>query len=83
MRENKMKNSRRLDKIFSRKNTTYTLVAQYNQNSSMYEIPSSMDHTSEAQPIDQVSNIRTFLQSCVQLLKDPSSLKILQNLLER
>jgi hypothetical protein len=49
----------------------------------MYEMPSSMDHTSEAQPLEQVSNIKTFLQSCVKLLKDPSSFKILQNLLER
>jgi hypothetical protein len=48
----------------------------------MYEMPSSMDHTSEAQPLEKVSNIKTFLQSCVKLLKDPSSVKILQNMLE-
>jgi hypothetical protein len=49
----------------------------------MYEMPSSMDHTSEAQPLEQVINIRTFLQSCVKLLNDPSSVKILKNILER
>jgi hypothetical protein len=49
----------------------------------MYEVPSSMDQTSEAQPLEKVSNTKTFLQSYVNLLKDPSSVKILQNLLER
>jgi hypothetical protein len=49
----------------------------------MYEMPSSMDHISEAQSLEQVSNIKTFLQYCVKLLKDPSSVKILQNILER
>jgi hypothetical protein len=44
---------------------------------------SLMDLTNEVHPGDQVSNIRTFLQSCVQLFKDPSSVRILQNLLDR
>jgi hypothetical protein len=48
----------------------------------MYKIPSSMDHTSEAQLLEKVSNTKTFIQSCVNLLKDPSSIKILQNILE-
>jgi hypothetical protein len=48
----------------------------------MYEIPFSMDHTSEAQLLEKVSNIKTFMQSCVKLLKDPSPIKSLQNLLE-
>jgi hypothetical protein len=47
-----------------------------------YDIPSSMDHTSEAQPLEQVSPINTFLQSRVKLLNDPSSVKVLQNMLE-
>jgi hypothetical protein len=49
----------------------------------MYEIPSSMDHTSKGQPLEQVSTIKNFLQSCVKLLNDPSSVEVLQNLLER
>jgi len=42
-----------------------------------------MDHTNKEQPLEQVSTIKTFLQSCVKLLNDPSSIKVLQNLLER
>jgi hypothetical protein len=56
---------------------------QQTQNPPMYEIPSSMDHTSKGQPLEKVSTIKTFLQSCVKLLNDPSSVKVLQNLLER
>jgi hypothetical protein len=49
----------------------------------MYEMPSSMYHTSEAQPLEQVTNIKKFLQSRVRLLNEPTSVKLLQNLLER
>jgi hypothetical protein len=49
----------------------------------MYEIPSSMDHTNEAQPLEKVSTIKMFLQSCVKLLNDPSFVKVLKNMLER
>ena len=49
----------------------------------MYEIPSSMDHTSKGQTLEQVSTIKQILQSCVKLLNDPSSVKVLQNMLER
>jgi hypothetical protein len=41
-----------------------------------------MDHTSETQPIEKVSNIKKILQSCLKSLKDPSPVKILQNLLQ-
>ena len=56
---------------------------QQTQNSPMYEMPSSMDHTNEGQPLEKVSTIKTFLQSYIKLLKDPSSVNILQNMLER
>jgi hypothetical protein len=46
-------------------------------------MPPSMDHTSKGQPLEKLSNLKTFLQSCVKLLNDPSSIKVLQNLLER
>jgi hypothetical protein len=45
-------------------------------------MPSSLDHTKEAQSLGQVSTIKAFLQSCVKLLNDPSSIKVLQNMLE-
>jgi hypothetical protein len=48
----------------------------------MYEMPSSLDHANEAQPLGQVSTINDFLQSCVKLLNEPSSIKVLQNMLE-
>jgi hypothetical protein len=48
----------------------------------MYEIPLSMDHTSEVPPIVQVSTIKNFLQSCVKLLNDQSFVKVLKNILE-
>jgi hypothetical protein len=56
---------------------------QQNQGPPIYEIPYSMDHNSKGQPLEKVSTIKTFLQSCVKLLNDPTSIKVLQNLLER
>jgi hypothetical protein len=49
----------------------------------MYEMSSTLDHTSEVHLVNQVSCIKTFLQSCIQLFKDPSSVIILHNLLYR
>jgi hypothetical protein len=46
-------------------------------------MPPSLDHTKETQPLGQVSTIKGFLKSCVKILNDPSSVKILQNMLER
>jgi hypothetical protein len=45
-------------------------------------MPSSLDHTNEAQPLGQVSTIKNFLQSYVKLLNDQSFVKVLQNMLE-
>jgi hypothetical protein len=45
-------------------------------------MPLVLDHTNEMQPMGQVSTIKVFLQSCVKVLNDPSSMKILQNILE-
>jgi hypothetical protein len=42
-----------------------------------------MDHTNKEKPLEQVSTIKTFLQSYVKLLNDPSFVKVLQNMLER
>jgi hypothetical protein len=60
-----------------------TSTTQYTQDVPTYEMPSSLDHTNEAQPIGQVSTIKDFLQSHVKLLNDPSFVKVLQNMLER
>jgi hypothetical protein len=49
----------------------------------MYKMPSSLDHTNEAQPFGQVSTIKDFPQSYVKLLIDPSFVKVLKNMLER
>jgi hypothetical protein len=46
-------------------------------------MPSLLDHTNEIKSMGQVSTIKGFLQSCVKVLNDPSSIKILQNILER
>jgi hypothetical protein len=48
-----------------------------------YEMSPSLDHTNGMQPKGQVSTIKGFLQSCVRVLSDPSSMKILQNILEK
>jgi hypothetical protein len=45
-------------------------------------MPQSLEYTKEMQPLGQVSTIKGFLQSCVKLLNDPSSIKVLQNMLE-
>ena len=55
---------------------------QHTQEVSAYKMPPSLDHTKETQPLGQVSTIKAFLQSCVKLLNDPSSVKVLQNMLE-
>jgi hypothetical protein len=41
-----------------------------------------MDHTNKEQPLEKVSTIKTFMQSSFNLLNDPSSIKVLQNMLD-
>ena len=48
-----------------------TSTAQHTQDVPTYEMPSSLDHTVEAQPLGQASTIKAFLQSYVKLLIDP------------
>jgi hypothetical protein len=68
---------------FLKLDTTSTLIAQGSKEVPEYKMPPSLDHTKEMQPLGQVSTIKGFLQSCVKILNDPSSLKIMQNILER
>jgi hypothetical protein len=46
-------------------------------------MPPLLDHANEMKSMGQVSTIKGFLQSCVKVLNDLSSVKILQNILER
>jgi hypothetical protein len=46
-------------------------------------MPPSLDHTKGMSLKGQVSTIEEFLQSCIKILSDPSSMKILQNILEK
>jgi hypothetical protein len=59
-----------------------TSTVKHTQKVPTYKMPPSLDHTNEAQPLRQVSTIKDFLQSCVKLINDPSSVKVLQNMLE-
>jgi hypothetical protein len=67
---------------FLKQNVASTSVVQQTQNPPIYGMSFSMDHTNKEQPLEKVSTIKTFLQSCVKLLNDPSSVKVLQNMLE-
>jgi hypothetical protein len=60
-----------------------TLTAQPFKEAQEYEMLPSLDHTNKMQPKGQVSTIEGFLKSCVKVLSDPSSMKILQNILEK
>jgi hypothetical protein len=60
-----------------------TSVAQQLENPPIYGVAFSMDHTSEVQHLEQVSTINTFMQSCVKLFNDPSSIKVLKYIIER
>jgi hypothetical protein len=82
MHEMKRRHSRRPDRSSSNKMLCLHQLSQHTQNVPMYKMPLSMDHTTEAPSLVQVSTIKTFLQSCLKLLNDPSSVKVLQNMLE-
>jgi hypothetical protein len=60
-----------------------TSAAQQNKEAPEYEMPPLLDHTNKMQPMGQVITIKGFLQSCVKVLNDPSSVKILQDILEK
>jgi hypothetical protein len=68
---------------FQKEDIASTSTAQHNKEAPEYEMPPSLDHTNGMQPMGQVSTIKGFLQSCVKVLSDPSSVKILQNILEK
>jgi hypothetical protein len=67
---------------FMKPDIASTSTVQHNKEVPVYEMPPSLDHTKEAQPLGQVSMIKGFLKSYVKLLNDPFSVKVLQNMLE-
>jgi hypothetical protein len=68
---------------FLKTNIASTSTDQHNKEIPACEMPPLLDFTKEAQPLGKVSMIKGFLQSFVKLLNDPSSIKVLQNMLER
>jgi hypothetical protein len=60
-----------------------TSTAQQNKEAPEYEMPPLLDRTNEMQPMGQVSTIKGLFQLCVKVLNDPTSVKILQNILEK
>ena len=60
-----------------------TSTAKQRKEAPEYEMPLLLDHTNEIHSMGQVSTIKGLLQSCVKVLNDPSSVKILQNILEK
>jgi hypothetical protein len=68
---------------FLKKNVVSKYITQHTQDVPTYEMSSALDHTSEVHRGNQVSCIKNFLQSCIQLFKDPSFVIILQNMLDR
>jgi hypothetical protein len=60
-----------------------TLTVEHSKVVPVYNMLSSLDHTKETKPLGQVSTIKGFLQSCENLLNDSSSIKVLNNMLER
>jgi len=68
---------------FHKVETTSTSTVQPVHEALKYENSPSLDHTNRTPPKGQVSIIKDFLQSCIKMLSDPSSMKILQNILEK
>jgi hypothetical protein len=66
---------------FMKLEITLTSTVQHNKEVPQYDMPPSLDHTKEMQPMGKVSTIKGFLKSCVKLLNDPSSVKVVQNML--
>jgi hypothetical protein len=80
--QNKKELLKQAKQEFLKPDIAYTSIVHHAQDVPTYELPSSLDHTNESHPLGQVSAINDFLQSCVKLLNDPSSIKVLQNMLE-
>jgi hypothetical protein len=68
---------------FQKEDIVSTSTTQQSKEAPEYEMMPSLDHTNRMHPMGQVSTIKGFLQSCVKVLSDPSSVKILQNILEK
>jgi hypothetical protein len=58
---------------FHKLDTTSTSTMQLVHEAPEYEMPPSLDHTNGMPPKGQVITIKDFLQSCIKILSDPSS----------
>jgi hypothetical protein len=68
---------------FQKEDIATTSTVQQRKEAPEYKISSLLHHTSEIRSMGQVIIIKGFLQSCVKVLSDQSSVKILQNILEK
>jgi hypothetical protein len=68
---------------FQKVDTASNSTTQPAHEAPEYEMSSALDHTKGIPPEGQVSTIKDLLQSCIKMLSDPSSVKILQNILEK
>jgi hypothetical protein len=68
---------------FQKVDTMSTSTMQLVHEAPEYEMTLSLDHTNGMPPKGKVSTIKEFFQSCTKMLSDPSSVKILQNVLEK
>jgi hypothetical protein len=64
-------------------NIASTSNAQPGYNGRIYDMPHPFDHTNRHHSSEKVSNIKNFLVSCLKLLKDQTSLQVLQRLIEK
>ena len=68
---------------FQKEDIAMTSTVQQRKEAPEYKISSLLHHTSEIRSMGQVIIIKGFLQSCVKVLSYQSSMKILQNILEK
>jgi hypothetical protein len=81
--QNKKKIFKKARQEFLKPDIASTSTMQHNKEIPKYEMPPSLDHTKKPHPLGQASTIKSFLQSYFRLINDPSSVKVLQNMLER
>jgi hypothetical protein len=81
--QNEKETFKQVRQKFLKKDTVSTSTTQQSKEESEYDMPPSLDHTKEMQPMGQVSAIKKKIQSYLKVLNDPSSIKILQNILEK
>jgi hypothetical protein len=64
-------------------NIASTSNAQLGYDGPIYGMPHPFNHTNKNKPLEQVSNLREFMVSCLNLLNDQTSTQVLQILLSK